>query len=103
MIRYIQTILLLAASFSTAQGAETHVKVVGSSNFDRLTSDGTWLLEFYAPWCGHCKRLAPIYEQVAVALNDKVHVAKCDATVERGLAARFPISGYPVCQPLHEC
>ena len=72
------------------------MKVIGSDNFDRLTAKGTWLVEFYAPWCGHCKRLAPTYEKVASSLEGTVHVAKCDATVERGLAARFPVAGYPV-------
>lgn len=75
---------------------QSNVRILSSSNFDRVTKKGTWLVEFYAPWCGHCKRLAPIYEKVANELKGEVHVAKCDATLERGLAARFPVSGYPV-------
>ena len=51
-----------------------------------------------APWCGHCKKLAPTYEKVANYFHEKnagVHVAKIDATEHQGLASRFDIKGYP--------
>lgn len=53
------------------------------SNFDQLVldSDDMWLVEFYAPWCGHCKNLAPHWAKAASELKGKVKLGALDATV----------------------
>ncbi|XP_017780314.1 PREDICTED: protein disulfide-isomerase [Nicrophorus vespilloides] len=60
------------------------VKTLVASNFDAVAMDRTKyvLVEFYAPWCGHCKQLAPIYEKVAEHFkdNEEIVVAKIDST-----------------------
>jgi len=63
----------------------------------RLTSGKGALVEFYAPWCGHCKQLTPKYEKLAqVFAGEKdVLVAKVDATEENDLANKYDVSGYP--------
>jgi len=71
------------------------VVILTDANFDTLTSKGEWLLEFYAPWCGHCKHLAPTWEKLATDLKGKTNIAKIDCTVEGGLSRRFGIRGYP--------
>lgn len=52
-------------------------------NFDKLVlnSEDLWLVEFYAPWCGHCKNLAPQWAAAATELKGKVKLGALDATV----------------------
>lgn len=73
------------------------VFVLTDDNFDENVLDkDTYLVEFYAPWCGHCKSLAPAYSAAATRLKEKgVFVGKVDATVEEALAKEYDVRGYP--------
>lgn len=77
----------------------TAVTVLDDSNFDAIALDPTKyvMVEFYAPWCGHCKNLAPKYEQLAkvFAGEQEVVIANVDATENPDLASRYDVSGYP--------
>ena len=54
------------------------------------------IFQFYAPWCGHCKKLEPIFHQVAVSLrNSDVRVGKLDCTRYSHVASEFGVRGFP--------
>lgn len=78
---------------------EEGVLYLTDENFDKVTQKYDHILvEFYAPWCGHCKSLAPEYSKAAYRLKDAevpVPLGKVDATQNSDLAARFDVSGYP--------
>ncbi|XJO77108.1 hypothetical protein BDV3_001738 [Batrachochytrium dendrobatidis] len=80
----------------------TAVKVLTSSNFKEqvLDSGKNVLVEFYAPWCGHCKSLAPIYEKLAqtFTLESNCIIANLDATKAQDVADTYNVKGYPTIQ-----
>lgn len=73
------------------------VKVAVAKNFDEvvINNDKDTLVEFYAPWCGHCKKLSPIYDELAKKLSDEdVAIVKMDATAN-DVPPKFNVRGFP--------
>ncbi|CAM9505524.1 unnamed protein product [Ascophyllum nodosum] len=54
-----------------------------------------WLVEFFAPWCGHCQKLAPEWESAAGQLQGTVNLGAVDATQHQNLAQKYGVQGYP--------
>ncbi|XP_018578009.1 protein disulfide-isomerase A6 homolog [Anoplophora glabripennis] len=86
-----------SSSRSSDSGDDKDVIELTDSNFDKLVvqSDDMWLVEFFAPWCGHCKNLAPHWAKAATELKGKVKLGALDATVHQSKAAKYGVQGYP--------
>lgn len=65
------------------------------ANFFSTLEQGPAFIKFFAPWCGHCKRLAPTWVQLAAHLKNKVTVAEVDCDAHSSLCAAQKIQGYP--------
>ena len=90
-------VLYVTVAASASDIDEKDVVVLGGSNFtDTVSSNKFVLVEFYAPWCGHCQTLAPEYAKAATTLKaEGVTLAKVDATENSELSQQFQIRGFP--------
>lgn len=79
--------LIIFSSAFALYPSSSDVVELTASNFDRLVeqSDAVWVVEFFAPWCGHCKALVPEYSKAATALKVGVcysHIiSSCDKII----------------------
>ncbi|KAI3364236.1 hypothetical protein L3Q82_011037, partial [Scortum barcoo] len=105
--KQVDPILHLCRSFLLQQsgggsgGSKKDVVELTDDNFDKmvLESDDVWLVEFFAPWCGHCKNLEPEWAAAATAVKEqtkgRVRLGAVDATVHQAVSSRYGIRGFP--------
>jgi protein disulfide-isomerase A1 len=86
---------LALASLAAAEGP-SDVLDLTQSTFDAAVNGPLILVEFFAPWCGHCKALAPHYEEAATELKGKnIPIAKVDCVEHADLCQAHGVQGYP--------
>lgn len=78
-------------------GPKSAVVSLTKSNFAQavIADEHVWLVEFYAPWCGHCKNLAPEWEKAAAGLKGLVKVGAVNCDDEKELCGSYGIQGFP--------
>jgi len=98
--RILPAVVALLPALAAASAPASSVIDLTPKNFDEvvLKSGKPALVEFFAPWCGHCKNLAPVYEELATGFQSaagKVSIAKVDADEHKSLGKRFGVTGFP--------
>ena len=80
-----------------SNASDKDVVILTDDNFDEIimNSKDMWLVEFYAPWCGHCKNLEPHWNEASTELKGKVKLAKLDSTVHTKTSGKYGVRGYP--------
>mmetsp|Transcript_53209 Transcript_53209/g.164932 ORF Transcript_53209/g.164932 Transcript_53209/m.164932 type:complete len:270 (-) Transcript_53209:167-976(-) len=106
-LRLAPLLLASLAADAASEGAAGSSKVVELTAADlerRLgRAEGSpWFVKFYAPWCGHCRSLEPVWEKLARRLEGKVHVARVDASRDSLLMDEWGVDGFPTLQLVAE-
>jgi len=73
------------------------IKHVSDASFEQdvLKSDKPVLLDFWAEWCGPCKMIGPILEELSTEYGDRIQIAKMNVDENQGVPAQFNIRGIP--------
>jgi thioredoxin 1 len=78
--------------------ASTHLTELNTATFDaavQASATTPLVVDFWAPWCGPCKALTPMLEQIAVELGDAVRIVKVNVDDEGELAQKFSVQNIP--------
>lgn len=70
-------------------------KIVNASQFDEVMKDGVVVVDFFATWCGPCKMLAPVFEELGEELEGKANFIKVDVDESPEIAQRYQVMTVP--------
>ncbi|MCB1111415.1 MAG: thioredoxin [Chlamydiales bacterium] len=72
-----------------------HIKTLDDENFQDTISQGVTLVDFYADWCGPCRMIAPLIEEIAVEMQGKATVGKLDIESSQATPAKYEVHSIP--------
>jgi protein disulfide-isomerase A1 len=97
----LQLTIVMALASVNKWGAEDAqgVSALTKDNFAKFILDNKFVfVKFFAPWCGHCKKMAPSYAEMATRINEsgrELVIAELDATAHADVAVKYGVKGYP--------
>ncbi|KOX78633.1 Thioredoxin domain-containing protein 5 [Melipona quadrifasciata] len=95
----VKCIFLFIFMLSQVNSEQDHVHTIQytKDNFSTEILKKNHFIMFYAPWCGHCQRLEPTWEQLAKMskMEDNIKIAKVDCTTDSSLCTEHDVTGYP--------
>jgi len=65
------------------------------TNFEEVTKEGVTMVDFWAPWCGPCRMIAPVIEELAADFEGKANICKVNTDEEQDLAVKYGIRSIP--------
>lgn len=71
------------------------IQYLDDDTFDKAISKGITLVDFYADWCGPCKRIAPVIEELATEVQGKANIAKLDIEKAQRVTANYQVMSIP--------
>lgn len=89
-------VVLLALLACTALAGSGEVVELSENNFSSSTAEGIWFIKFFAPWCGHCKKMANDWESLAKSVaSSSANIAEVDCTQHGSVCTAHGVRGYP--------
>jgi len=70
-------------------------KELNGTNFEATLAEGVSLVDFWAPWCGPCRMIAPVIEELAEDFDGKANICKVNTDEEQDIAVKFGIRSIP--------
>ncbi|CAE8632010.1 unnamed protein product [Polarella glacialis] len=90
--------LVAASLIGSVYAEKDNIVKLTKFNFDSNVKQGSWFVKFYAPWCTHCQRMAPIWEKLAdlsVSREWPVKISEVDCTVSKDVCDKAQIKAFP--------